>query len=295
MLDSTNSNPGAMPPGALRRGPARFTRRAWVGLAAAALLLPLLDTPSAAHDKPDVPPPRRSAAAATVTVFAAASLKTALDAIAGRWMAATGHTLVASYGASGSLARQIENGAPADLFAAADLRWMDYLDERKLIQRDSRVSLLGNTLVLIAARDDGPTDLKIEPGFKLAEAIGDSKLATGDPKSVPVGIYAQLALTSLGVWEAVRPNIAGTDNVRTALAFVARGEARLGIVYRTDASSEPRVRIVATFPAGSHPPIVYPFALTTSSTSSAAAEFLAFLKGPEARAAFQSEGFSVLP
>jgi molybdate transport system substrate-binding protein len=236
----------------------------------------------------------QGASSDTVVVFAAASLKTALDAAGKQWTAATGKKIVFSYAASGALAKQIENGAPADLFASADLKWMDYAAEKKLIVPESRTPLLGNTLVLIAPKDQA-SDLKIAKGFKLAEALGDSRLATGDPKSVPAGMYTQTALTSLGVWEAVGPKIAGADNVRGALAFVARGEARFGIVYRTDAISEPKVRVVDTFPSDSHPPIIYPFALTTTSKNPAAADFLAFLKTPAAAKVFETEGFAVLP
>jgi molybdate transport system substrate-binding protein len=229
----------------------------------------------------------------TVVVFAAASLKTALDAISKQWTAETGKAVTASYAASSALAKQIENGAPADIFGSADLKWMDYVQEKKLIKPESRVSLLGNTLVLIAPKD-APVSLKIAKGFDLAGAIGDGKLATGDPKSVPVGLYAQEALTNLGVWDAVSPKIAATDNVRSALAFVARGEAKLGIVYKTDASSEPKVVVVDTFPADTHKPIVYPFAVTTTSKNPNAEAFLAYLKLPPAAKIFEGEGFAVL-
>ncbi|MEQ1695502.1 MAG: molybdate ABC transporter substrate-binding protein [Hyphomicrobiaceae bacterium] len=238
--------------------------------------------------------PAATPTSGTVIVFAAASLKTALDAVATQWTASSGQKVTISYAASGSLAKQIENGAPADLFAPADVKWMDYAADKKLIVAETRTSLLGNKLVLIAPRDQAG-DLKIAKGFKLAEAIGDGRLATGDPKSVPAGTYAQAALTSLGVWDAVAPKIAGAASVRGALAFVARGEAKLGIVYQTDANSEPKVRIVDTFPSDSHPPIVYPFALTARSTNKAAADFLAFLKTPAAAKVFAADGFTVLP
>jgi molybdate transport system substrate-binding protein len=234
-----------------------------------------------------------TAASQTVVVFAAASLKNALDAVGGKWTTGTGKKVTFSYAASGPLAKQIESGAPADLFVSADLKWMDYVADKKLIKDESRKSLLGNKLVLIAPKDV-TADLKIGQGFKLAEAIGESKLATGDPKSVPAGAYAQAALTALGVWDAVAPKVAGTESVRAALAFVARGEAKFGIVYETDAKAEPKVKIVGTFPEGSHPPIVYPFALTASSKNPAAAEFLAFLKGTDAAKLFEAEGFTVL-
>ncbi len=250
---------------------------------------------AAAQQEPAAPPALAvSSKADTVVVFAAASLKNALDAIGKSWTAQTGKKVVFSYAASGSLAKQIGNGAPADLFASADLKWMDYAAEKKLIVAESRLNLLGNNLVLIAPKD-AVINLKIGKDFKLADAIGDSKLATGDPKSVPVGTYAQAALTSLGVWDSVSPKIAGAESVRAALAFVARGEAKFGIVYRTDAQSEPQVKVVDTFPAHSHPPIVYPFALVTPSVNRAAPEFLAFLSSPAATKVFEAEGFTLLP
>lgn len=270
---------------------AKVTRRMLAGLVAG------LAAASAAHahEKPQAPPAAATAATPdTVVVFAAASLKTALDAIGGKWSAATGKKVVFSYAASGPLAKQIESGAPADVFASADLKWMDYVAEKKLINPESRKALLGNKLVLIAPKE-AAAEIKIGKDFKLAEAIGESKLATGDPKSVPVGTYAQAALRSLGVWDDVAPKIAGAESVRAALAFVARGEAKYGIVYQTDANSEPKVKVVDTFPADSHPPIVYPFALTASSRNAMAAEFLAFLKQPDAVRVFEAEGFTVLP
>jgi molybdate transport system substrate-binding protein len=208
-----------------------------------------------------------------VTFFAAASLQTALNTIAAEWQRETGKRVVFSYAASSALARQIESGAPADLFASADLEWMDWAQQRNLIKPDSRRVLLGNTLVLIEPVE-AKTDLKIAPAFALAAAIGEGRLATGNPQAVPVGRYAQAALTTLGVWDQVSPRIAGTDNVRAALALVARGEAKFGIVYRTDANAEPKVRVVDTFPAASHPPIVYPFAITANSATPDAAAFL---------------------
>lgn len=227
-----------------------------------------------------------------VVVFAAASLQTALNAIGAEWRKETGKQLTFSYAASSALARQIEQGAPADLFASADLEWMDWMQQRNLIKTDTRATLLANTLVLIAAPDVQST-LTIGPNFPLAAAIGDSRLATGDPRSVPVGRYAQAALTNLGVWDQVQPRIAGADNVRAALALVARGEARYGIVYATDAKTEPRVKVVGTFPAGSHAPVEYPFALTASSRNPDAAAFLAYLRSPTATRIFEAEGFTV--
>lgn len=226
-----------------------------------------------------------------VTVFAAASLQTALNAIAAEWQKETGKKVTFSYAASSALARQMEQGAPADLFASADLEWMDWAQQRNLIRPDSRKTLLANTLVLIAPADQA-TDLKIKPGFPLAAAIGDSRLATGDPRAVPVGRYAQAALTALGVWNEVQPRIAGADNVRAALALVARGEARFGIVYATDAKTEPRVKVVDTFPQSSHPQVLYPFAVTAASRNPDAQVFLDYLRSPAATRIFEAEGFT---
>jgi molybdate transport system substrate-binding protein len=228
-----------------------------------------------------------------VLVFAAASLQTALNAIGAEWQRQTGKRVSFSYAASSALARQIEQGAPADLFASADLEWMDWVQQRNLIKPGSRTTLLANSLVLIAARED-QVQLTIAPGFALAAAIGQSRLATGDPRAVPVGRYAQAALTALGVWDAVSPRIAGADNVRSALALVARGEARFGIVYATDAKVEPRVRVVDTFPASSHPAILYPFAQTAGSSHPDAAAFLTYLRSPAANRIFEAEGFTLV-
>jgi molybdate transport system substrate-binding protein len=228
-----------------------------------------------------------------VVVFAAASLKNALDTIAKAWEQNGAGKVTLSFAASSAIAKQIESGAPADLFISADLKWMDWLAERKLIGADSRKNLLANTLVLIAPKDSTQT-LKIEKGFALAAALGENRLAMGDPKSVPAGTYGQAALTYLGVWDQVSAKIAGAENVRVALTYVARGEAPLGIVYGTDAKSDPNVKVVGTFPAESHPPIVYPIALTASSANPAAKAFLDHLSGPEAVKVFEDQGFTVL-
>lgn len=228
-----------------------------------------------------------------VVVFAAASLQTALATAAAQWMALTGKRITVSYAASSALAKQIESGAPADLFASADPEWMDWAQARKLIKPGTRRILLGNTLVIVTQAHT-VLDLKIAPGFALAAAIGPSRLATGNPSSVPVGKYVRAALTKLGVWGAVGHKIAGADNTRAALALVARGEARLGIVYGTDAVAEPRVRVLDTFPADSHPPIRYPFALTATSTNPDAAQLLDFLSSAKAGEIFKAQGFSVL-
>ena len=232
-----------------------------------------------------------TAQSAGPTVFAAASMKTALDEIDALWTAKSGKTVAVSYAASSALAKQIEQGAPADVFVSADIPWMDYVAQKGLIRADSRTDLLGNALVLVAP---AATPDKVAIDAALAGRVGDGKIATGDPASVPVGKYAKASLEKLGLWADVAPKIAGTENVRAALGLVARGEAKYGIVYATDAKSEPKVVVVATFPADSHPPIVYPAAITKDSTNPDAAAYFAFLKGPEAAAVFASQGFTVL-
>jgi molybdate transport system substrate-binding protein len=224
-------------------------------------------------------------------VFAAASLQTALNAAAAEWRRESGANVKFSYASSAALARQIEQGAPADIFASADLDWMEWAQARNLIRAGTRRILLGNELVLIEPADQ-MTTLAIAPGFALRDALGGSRLAMGDPGSVPAGRYGRAALTALGVWEQVAGRVAGVENVRAALALVARGEARFGLVYRTDALSEPRVRIVGAFPADSHPPILYPFAVVAASTHLQAEAFLAWLASPAAARIFAGEGFT---
>ena len=233
-----------------------------------------------------------AASAADVTLFAAASLKESLDAVAQDYMRQSADRSVISYGASSALVRQIENGAPADLFLSADLDWMDYLAQRKLIDPASRRNLLGNQLVLIASAASADT-LKIGPGFALAARLGSEKLAMANPDAVPAGKYGKAALQALGVWPAVEGKVARAENVRAALLLVARGEARYGIVYRTDALAEPKVRIVDTFPASSHAPIVYPAALTASAAP-AAKKLLDYMQGEPAAAIWRKFGFTVL-
>ncbi len=227
-----------------------------------------------------------------VIFFAAASLQTALDAVGAGWQRETGRKVTFSYSASSAAAKQIESGAPADLFASANQKWANYLQEKEFIKPETRKNLLGNSLVLIAPADTGD-NLKIAPGFPLAAAIGDSRLAMGTPGAVPAGTYAKAALTSLGIWDQVAPRVAGAAHVRAALALVARGEAIYGIVYKTDAVAEKAVRIVDTFPADTHPPIVYSFAVTTSSTNPDAAVLLNYLSSPAATRIFEAEGFTV--
>lgn len=227
-----------------------------------------------------------------VLVFAAASLQTSLTRIAAEWKVATGQTVTLSFAASSQLARQIEQGAPADIFISADMDWMDWAQNRKLVQAGSRRNLLGNALVLIEP-SDARSNLTLAPGFPLLSALGDSRLAMGMPQTVPAGRYGQLALQSLGVWDQVAPRIAGSENVRAALALVARGEARYGIVYLSDARSDARVRVVGRFPPESHPAIVYPGALTATSTRPEARAFLDHLGSARAQAIFEADGFEI--
>jgi molybdate transport system substrate-binding protein len=229
-----------------------------------------------------------------VLFFAAASLKNALDAIDDQYQKDTGKHVTVSLAASSTLAKQIEAGAPADIFISADLDWMDYLAQKNLIKADTRKNLLGNELVLIAPQDNAPL-VVIAPGFDLAKLLNGGKLAMADTSAVPAGKYGKAALEKLGVWDQVSGQIAQAENVRAALALVARGEAPLGIVYRTDAAVEPGVKIVAAFPADTHPPIVYPIALLAGSTNPGAAAYLAYLEGATAKPLFEKQGFLVLP
>ena len=232
------------------------------------------------------------AMAADVTVFAAASLKEALDDQARQFETATGNRVVIAYGASNALARQIESGAPADLFISADRDWMDDVEQKKLVMPGTRVDLLRNALVLIAPASSNSA-LKIAPHFPLAAALGTDKLAMANPDSVPAGKYGKAALERLGVWGSVERQVARAENVRAALALVSRGEAPLGIVYATDAYADKGVRIIDTFPATTHPPIVYPAALTAASHSPAAKALLDYLESPAARSTWEKYGFGL--
>lgn len=226
-------------------------------------------------------------------VFAAASLANVLDEIGTAYTQQTKQPVKFAYAASSALARQLEAGARADVFFSADLEWMDYVQARNLIDKSTRRNLLGNRLALVAPADS-KIDLKIAPGFPLAAALGKGgRLATGDPESVPVGKYARSALTSLGVWNDVADRLVRADNVRSALAFIARGETPLGIVYETDAKVEKRVRVVALFPADSHPPILYPVAVTAQAQP-AARQLVEFLQSSPAQEAFKKYGFTEL-
>jgi molybdate transport system substrate-binding protein len=229
------------------------------------------------------------AGADTVTVFAAASLKDALDDNARAYQAKTGDRIVVSYAASSALAKQIEAGAPADLFISADLDWMDYLEQRRLIRADTRRNLLRNRLVLVAPADS-KVSVNIAPGFPLARLLRDGRLAMANPDAVPAGKYGKASLENLGVWKDVRAKVASAENVRAALVLVSRGEAPYGIVYRTDAAADPRVRVVGTFPENSHPPIIYPVAVTSTGKSPAVG-LLRWLSQPEARVIFEKYGF----
>jgi molybdate transport system substrate-binding protein len=249
-----------------------------VVLAAAITLFPIAASAARAED---------------VVVFAAASLKNALDEIAGSWNAESGKAAVISYAASSALAKQIEEGAPADMFISADPAWMDDVAGKNLVRAETRSNLLGNRIVLVAPADSDVA-LEIAPGMDLAGALDGGKLAMADPAAVPAGKYGQAALESLGVWESVSGSVAAAENVRVALALVSLGEVPLGIVYQTDAAPDPDVKIVGTFPEESHPPIIYPVALVASSENPDAAALLEYLRSDTARAAFEKQGFAVL-
>lgn len=230
----------------------------------------------------------------TLTVFAAASMKNALDDANTVFTKATGIKVIASYAASSALAKQIEQGAPADVFISADLQWMDYVAEKKLIKPDTRVNLLGNKLVLIAASDSKLGPVTIAKPFDIAKLAGDGRIAVADVKAVPAGLYAKATLEALDGWKAAEPKLAMAENVRATLAFVARGETPVGIVYETDAKVEPRVKIVGVFPDGSHPPVVYPVAATSATANAASLRYLDFLRTGAAKAIFDKYGFSFL-
>jgi len=237
--------------------------------------------------------PAAQAQGGTLTVFAAASLKNALDEVDAAFTARTGTKVVASYAASSALIRQIEQGAPADVFFSADLDWMDYGDGKRLVKSGTRVNLLGNQLVLIAPQDSKLGSVTIGPGVDLASLAGGGRIVTGDVRAVPVGKYAKAALEKLGAWQAAEPRLAMTENVRAALTLVARGEAALGIVYETDAKVEPQVKIVGVFPADSHPAIVYPVAATATAKPDAD-RYIAFLRTQAAKTIFEKYGFTFL-
>src|SRR4029077_7423134 len=257
------------------------TRRSWLALlVAAALSSPAGALPAVAQGK-------------DVVIFAAASLKNALDDIAGQWQRETGKKVVVSYAASNTLTKHVEQSAPADIFISADLDWMDYGQQKDLIKPDSRSNLLGNRLVLIAPKDSS-VSANIQPGFDLAALLKGGRLAMGNVDAVPAGKYGKASLEKLGVWDSVKDKIAQAETVRAALLFVPRGEAPLRIVYQTDAAADPGVKIVGTFPENTHPPIIYPVALTKESANADAQAFLNYLRSAAARAAFERQGFAVL-
>ena len=258
------------------------SRRLVMGLAAA-FLVGFASTVGGAQAQPK-----------ELVIFAAASLKNALDEAAAAWVRETGKPAPKiSYAASNALARQIEQGAPADLFLSADLHWMDYAAGKNLIRPETRVTLLANRIALIAP-SDSTANIALAPGVDLAAALGDGRLAMANVDSVPAGKYGKAALEKLGGWDKIKDKVAQADNVRAALLLVSRGEAPLGIVYATDAAAEPKVKVLATFPEDSHPPILYPVAVTKASTHPDAAGFLIYLRGSGPRATFEKQGFTVL-
>lgn len=255
-----------------------LSRRSLIG---AGLLVVLSAAPAAAQSR-------------DLVVFAAASLKNALDEINAEWRRETGKKAVISYAASPALARQIEQGAPADVFISADLDWMDYVQQRHLIKTATRSNLLGNRIVLIAPRDSS-LSVKVGPGLDLTTVLGNGRLAMADLNAVPAGRYGKASLEALGLWASIRDRVAQSENVRAALLLVSRGEAPLGIVYQTDATAEPNVKILDAFPGNTHPPIVYPVAVTSGSRSADAVAFVSFLRSPRATPLFEKQGFTVLP
>jgi molybdate transport system substrate-binding protein len=255
-------------------------KRVSAALAAAILVLTVAAQSAAAQQQ-------------SILVFAAASMKNALDDVNAASTEAGGDKVVASYAASSALMKQIEQSAPADVFLSADVDWMDYGAKHGLIKSDTRFDLLGNRLVLIVPKDSAIGNINIGPGFDLAALAGSGRIAVGDVRAVPAGLYAKAALEKLGSWAAVEPKLATAESVRAALVLVSRGEAPLGIVYETDAKIEPAVKIVGVFPEDSHPPIVYPVALTINAKPNAA-PYLAFLRSQQAKTIFERYGFNVL-
>lgn len=259
-------------------------RHSWIRLAvtsvaAAFVSLASFAVPAAAQEK--------------VTVFAAASMKNALDNANKAWATQGGGQVTVSYAASSALAKQIESGAPADIFISADLDWMKYVSDKKLVREDTRFNWLGNRIVLVAAKDAAkPVDIR--PGFDLVGLLKGGRLAMGEPNAVPAGKYAKASLEKLGVWSSVEKSVASAESVRAALAFVSRGESPYGIVYQTDAAADPGVAIVGTFPADTHPPIIYPIAILSESKSKDAPAYLDYLKSDKAAPFFEKEGFTVL-
>lgn len=234
-----------------------------------------------------------AATAQNVTVFAAASLATALNDINSAWKAETGKSATISYAASSALARQIEEGAPADVFVSADIPWMEYLDEQGLVRADTAVELLANRIVLIAPADSDAS-AAIAPGFDLAGLLGDGYLAMANVDAVPAGRYGKASLEALDVWDTVEGRIAQAENVRAALALVSTGEAPAGIVYQTDAAADPGVRIIGLFPEDTHDPIIYPAAVLSEAAGADAEAFMEYLRSETAAGLFEKQGFTVL-
>lgn len=262
--------------------PARPSRRTLLALPIAAIALAGAHLPAPAADSDDV------------IVFAAASLRNALDDVVALYAATSGKTVLVSYAGTATLARQIEQAAPADIFVSADRDWMDYVEDRGLVRADTRHTLLGNRIVLVAPADSDVA-IDLAPGLDLAGLLGpDGRLAMANTDAVPAGRYGKAALQALGAWDGIAARVVQADNVRAALAFVARGEALLGIVYATDAAAEPAVRVVGAFPDDSHPPILYLVAITAGSTNPDAATFLDFLRSAAARPAFAAQGFAIV-
>jgi len=261
--------------------------RLWFQMSRNLLLFVLLILSSAPSSIP------ASAQVQKLVIFAAASLKDALDEVNPAYQHEKGQETTTSHAASSTLAKQIEAAAPADIFISADLDWMDYLAKRNLIKPETRADLLGNRLVLIAPVDSA-AKLGIGRNFPLAQALGNGRLAIADPNGVPAGRYGKAALESLGVWFSVADKLAQAENVRATLLLVSRGEAPLGIVYQTDANSDKGVKIVGVFPENTHPPIIYPIAVVAISTNSGAPGYIAFLKSSVARPIFEKQGFTLL-
>ena len=239
-------------------------------------------------------PPHASAQDTQLTVFAAASLKNALDEVDAAFTEATGIKVMVSYESSSTLVKQVDQGAQADVFISADLQWMDYASEHKLIKPDTRFNLLGNRLVLIAPKASKVDKVQIGQGFDLAKLVGDGRIAVANVKTVPAGRYAKTALEKLDAWTAAEPKLAQAENVRATLALVARAKTPVGIVYETDAKVEPNVKIVGVFPEGSYPAVTYPVAQTADSKNAAAASYLTFLRTNAAKAVFDKYGFNYL-
>ena len=264
-----------------------LTRRRWLGRAVVAATVFLawsaLQPPAAAQ----------KAQGEDLVIFAAASLKNALDAANAQWQKETNKSAKISYAASSALAKQIEQGAPAQMFISADLDWMEYLAGKNLIKADTRSNFLGNRIVPVAPKDKAQP-IEIKSGFDLAKVLGDGRLSMANVEAVPAGKYGKAALEKLGAWGSVSGKIAQAENVRAALLLVSRGEAPAGIVYQTDAASDPSVAIIGTFPTDSHPPIIYPIALTAGTDHPDAAAFLAYLKSAKAKPFFDAQGFTVL-